>query len=253
VSGSTRYGVYGSNDTLWVFISDLELATDMIEVTIPEKVLLAYTLVEVEITIDTVLHPSVSDLEFYLTHSGVTDTLIFQSSCNGENFYRTTLSDQGYNSISSGTAPYTGIYAPDQPLSLFAGMDPNGQWILGIYDGVLGNTGQFKGWSLTLYFETPVNVDNEPVEIIQDFELHQNYPNPFNPSTTIKWQMPESGNVTLKIYDVLGREVITLVNEELSAGKHDVTFDASQFSSGVYFYQLKAGDFIEIKKMILIK
>jgi flagellar hook assembly protein FlgD len=65
--------------------------------------------------------------------------------------------------------------------------------------------------------------------------------------------MPESGNVTLKIYDVLGREVITLVNEELSAGKHDVTFDASQFSSGVYFYQLKAGDFIEIKKMILIK
>ena len=252
--------IFPLTDTVWYFISDLELITDVIEVTIPEEITQIYTLVDVEITIDSVLHPSVSDLEFYLTHNGVTDTFIYQSSCNGENFFNTTLSDMGANSISSGTAPYTGIYSPDQPLSMFAGMDPSGEWTLGIYDGMVGNTGQFKGWGLHLYFETPTGVDQELVEIIKSFQLEQNYPNPFNPITTIQWQLPESGTVTLKIYDVLGREVTILVNEELSAGEHEVNFNASRFSTGVYFYQLKvypanggAGEFIQTKKMILLK
>jgi len=85
----------------------------------------------------------------------------------------------------------------------------------------------------------------------------QNYPNPFNPSTEISWQLPKDGIVTLKIYDVLGREITTLVNEELSAGKHETVFDATRLSSGVYFYQLSAiggaGKFIETRKMVLIK
>jgi hypothetical protein len=85
------------------------------------------------------------------------------------------------------------------------------------------------------------------------FTLYQNYPNPFNPITTISWQMPEAGLVNLKIYDVLGREVTTLVNEEVSAGKHESVFNANRFSSGVYFYQLKAGEFMSVKKMILLK
>jgi hypothetical protein len=95
------------------------------------------------------------------------------------------------------------------------------------------------------------NIQND--EAITKFSLEQNYPNPFNPSTTIQYQMPESGLVTLKIYDVLGREIITLVNEELSAGKHEADFDASGFNSGVYFYRLQAGSFIETKKMVLMK
>ena len=97
--------------------------------------------------------------------------------------------------------------------------------------------------------------------IVEDYILEQNYPNPFNPSTTIKWQQPETGFVTLKIYDVLGREITTLVDEELSAGIHQTIFDASSLSSGVYFYQIKAGEpstssgqsFIQTKKMILLK
>ena len=97
----------------------------------------------------------------------------------------------------------------------------------------------------------------QPNEIISylpnTYLLSQNYPNPFNPSTTIKWQMPKAGLVTLKIYDVLGREVTILVNEELNAGNHETVFDASHFSSGVYFYQIKAGDYINTKKMILVK
>ena len=93
-------------------------------------------------------------------------------------------------------------------------------------------------------------IDNN---MLAEFSLSQNYPNPFNPSTTIRWQMPETGLVTLKIYDVLGREVTTLINRELTAGEHKTIFDSKNFSSGIYFYQLKAGKFIQAKKMILLK
>ena len=89
------------------------------------------------------------------------------------------------------------------------------------------------------------------------FYLSQNYPNPFNPSTKISWQSPVSGWQTLKVYDVLGKEVATLVNEYKPAGSYEVEFKSTvgshQLANGVYFYQLKAGDYVETKKMILLK
>ena len=92
------------------------------------------------------------------------------------------------------------------------------------------------------------------VEIaLAEFKLSQNYPNPFNPSTIISYQLPKAGNVTLKVYDVLGKEVATLVDEYRNAGSYEVELNAEHLTSGVYFYQLKAGDFVETKKMILIK
>lgn len=85
------------------------------------------------------------------------------------------------------------------------------------------------------------------------FKLYQNYPNPFNPTTMISYQIPNDGFVTLKIYDILGREIKTLVNDFKSQGKYSVNFDGSDLVSGVYFYQLRVGDFYSIKKMILMK
>ena len=85
------------------------------------------------------------------------------------------------------------------------------------------------------------------------FNLRQNYPNPFNPSTIISYDIPKSGFVTLKVYDLLGRKITTLYNGNQKAGTYNVSFDASRLSSGVYFYQLRAGDFISIKKMVLLK
>ena len=87
----------------------------------------------------------------------------------------------------------------------------------------------------------------------QNLFLYQNYPNPFNPSTKISWQSPVSSHQTLKIYDVLGNEVATLVNEYRNAGSYEVDFNASALSSGVYFYKLQAGDFVQTKKMMLVK
>jgi hypothetical protein len=83
--------------------------------------------------------------------------------------------------------------------------------------------------------------------------LNQNYPNPFNPTTRIKYSVPQSSNVVLKVFDILGNEIETLVNEEKSIGIYEVQFDARGISSGVYFYTLTAGNFVENKKMMLLK
>jgi hypothetical protein len=99
--------------------------------------------------------------------------------------------------------------------------------------------------------EVRVNIPNK-------FELYQNYPNPFNPATKIKYSIPSVGtqravSIQLKVYDILGNEVATLVNEEKQAGKYEVEFNAEGLSSGIYYYTLKVGEFVSTKKMILIK
>jgi N-acetylneuraminic acid mutarotase len=98
----------------------------------------------------------------------------------------------------------------------------------------------------------PVGVE-DPSSVPAEFLLHQNFPNPFNPNTLIKYQIPEVSFVTLKVFDVLGCEIITLVNEEKPVGNYEVEFNAIILTSGVYFYQLRAGDFVETKKMVLLK
>ncbi len=120
------------------------------------------------------------------------------------------------------------------------------------------------GWYLddigVLIYSIPTGLSNDAKPIHQ-FVLEQNYPNPFNPSTKIKFTIPsviasetkQSQLVTLKIFDVLGREVATLVNEEKPAGSYEVEFSADRLTSGIYFYKLQAGSFVETKKMILLR
>jgi hypothetical protein len=90
-------------------------------------------------------------------------------------------------------------------------------------------------------------------ETPRTFSLEQNYPNPFNPSTTIRYVLPKASRVVLKVYDVLGRDVKTLVQETQSAGEHNAIFDASGFPSGLYFYRFQAGEFVQTKRLVLVK
>jgi len=101
--------------------------------------------------------------------------------------------------------------------------------------------------------DPPVGVEQTGGGIIKDYLLMQNYPNPFNPLTQITFQIPESGLVKLKVYDALGNEVVTLIDAVVNAGIHEVNFDASKLTSGVYIYTLFAGDFIRSNKMILLR
>ncbi len=99
------------------------------------------------------------------------------------------------------------------------------------------------------FVERTLNVN----EIVKTYELEQNYPNPFNPATIIKYQIPKDGIVTLKIYDILGSEVATLVNEQKTEGRYEVNFNASSLASGVYIYRLSVNEYVNVKKMILLK
>ena len=93
----------------------------------------------------------------------------------------------------------------------------------------------------------------EDTQALKEFSLSQNYPNPFNPVTIISYQLPKTGFVTLKVYDVLGNDVVTLVNEEKPAGNYNINFDASELPSGVYYYKIRAGNYVETKKMMFLK
>ncbi len=117
---------------------------------------------------------------------------------------------------------------------------------------------QNQGWwvddiTLTDYCGTLTGVNQTHSGTPVTFALNQNYPNPFNPSTTIKFQLPKQAYVTIKVYDILGRLVATLVNENKEAGFYNVNFDASNLASGLYIYKIEAGDFTDTKKMMLIK
>jgi hypothetical protein len=97
----------------------------------------------------------------------------------------------------------------------------------------------------------PVNNINNSVPLV--FSLSQNYPNPFNPTTKINYDLPKDCKVTMIIYDILGREVIKLVNEFKKAGRYTASFNGHNLSSGVYFYRIEAGEFVQSKKMVLVK
>lgn len=113
-----------------------------------------------------------------------------------------------------------------------------------------------SGWSSIRFFTTaPVGIINTN-EIPETFSLHQNFPNPFNPTTTIKFDLPnqtDAKNISLKLYDMTGREVSTLINTDYVAGKWEFTLDGSKMASGVYFYKIEAGQFVQTNKMMLVK
>ena len=108
------------------------------------------------------------------------------------------------------------------------------------------------GMSGVITVESATGVNDDEITV-EDFELKQNYPNPFNPSTKISFVLPVSGLVKLKVYNILGNEITTLLNEQLFAGEHTVSFSAAGLSSGVYFYALTVNSFTKTREMVLLK
>ena len=117
------------------------------------------------------------------------------------------------------------------------------------------NTG-FVGCNNGIILKTTnggVSVNPVSTTVSDKYSLSQNYPNPFNPTTNIKFSIPKSDNVTLKVFNILGKEIATLVNEKLQAGSYEVKFDGTNQPSGVYYYKIVSGDYSEVRKMVLIK
>lgn len=213
----------------------------------------ASNVISVKVTLDTIIFPQDGDLEIYLQHNGITDTLVYHNGGTGDNFISTEFDDTASVHINNGTSPFTGSFKPKSPLSVFNSGEVSGLWLLKIK-----NTGAFTGilrsWTITFEIdENTIGIQPVSNEIPNKYCLYQNYPNPFNPVTNIKFNLPNTGLVTLKVYDITGREVAQLVNQNMNQGTYTFDFDASHLSTGAYFYRLSANGFTDVKKMMLIK
>ena len=168
----------------------------------------------------------------YISSFAVSGTNLFAGTPEG--VFLTTNNGASWNDVSKGLANTDVLSLTVSNSDLFAGTNGSGVWKRPLSELVTA-------------------VENGHNNIPNNFELKQNYPNPFNPSTNIDFAIPQSSFVNLKVYDILGREAATLVNEEKPAGNYQIEFNAANHPSGIYFYKLQAGSFTESKKMILLK
>jgi len=245
-------GVFEKNG-LGLLINDNEETQSTIEVDVSEVIRGEYKLTGLEIYIDTILHPRVSDLEISLTHNDITETIVYHVSDDGENFLWTTLCDDADRIITDGTAPFSGNYKPYTPLTAFNNTDPNGDWTLSIYDSEDGQTGSLQAWGLKPLFEKTTSVPEAGLEQNERIQLHQNIPNPFDQTTHIGWKSDISAHVILKVFNLNGQEIATLVNKYLPSGEYSIEFDGAFLKTGVYYYRLRVGKYMQTRKMVVLR
>jgi hypothetical protein len=181
----------------------------------------------------------------------------------GQDLYARILSGPWFNSVTN-SMQSTGPKTID--LNAYANADLQNRigrydwWALGIVEkGDNDDWGVFYGHdnalhpTCTVMYVIQVGIDETSPSLPTAYRLEQNYPNPFNPSTTIRYELPKTSEVRLGVYDMLGHEVSVLEDERRDAGIHEVRFDASGLSSGVYMYRLQAGEYVAIKRMLVLK
>jgi hypothetical protein len=152
----------------------------------------------------------------------------------GGGVFLSTNNGESWSAVDSGLTNVSVLSLAISGTNLFAGTYPKGVWKRRLSEMI-------------------TSVDPVMSELPHEFLLSQNYPNPFNPSTTIKFELPKASQVSLTVYDILGRAVSVLVNESKGAGAYEVKFDGSNLASGVYIYRLQAGDFVQSKRLLLLK
>jgi photosystem II stability/assembly factor-like uncharacterized protein len=189
--------------------------------------------------------------------------------------YISTNNGTNWTSANSGLPNYPVYSLATSGTNLFAGSDGGGVYLstdngaswtsvssdlmdLGVHTLIINGGNLFAGCDTSGIWCRPLSqmitaVDDNESNLPNIFSLSQNYPNPFNPSTVIKYSLPAESFVTIKLYDLLGREIKTLVNEDKTAGSYSYTFNASDLSSGIYFYRMEAGNFTQSHKLVLLK
>lgn len=216
-------------------------------------------------------HSWVGDLIVEVTNpTGVTLRLIdrpglpasqFGSSANDPDVILDDAAETSIEDISfGGNDPVIGTFRPSpDALSDLNGTEAGGTWSIMVSDNEGQDTGALQEWGFIFSLEAVTGIDDDSnLELPQAFQLHENYPNPFNPSTTLRYDLKESVNVQLMVYNILGQQVRTLVNGAQTAGRQSINWDGRddlgrQVSSGIYIYRLLAGDFVQSRKMMLMK
>ena len=222
---------------------------------------------DITVVIGDIQHTWIGDMITELSHSGQTDTLFSRIGTGGfgnssDNMLNVRFTDSAtvpINTLDNTTSPSGGTFLPggrtgvDSLRKHFATQNIAGPWVLWIRDAAAGDLGTLQAWSICFYGGPFTQIISNNNQTPDRYSLEQNYPNPFNPTTKIKFALPKAGLVSLKVYDMLGREVQTLINQQLNAGEFIADFDGANLSSGTYFYRLQVGDFVQIKKMVLLK
>ena len=215
------------------------------------------TIYGVSVLIDSLLHPSVGDLEVSLTHDGKTVTLADRPAHSGENFIQTGFMDFAVTKLDWAYAPYTGWYLPEDPLSVFLADDPDGDWILSVLDHGPGGTKAtdrvLEGWSLNLLTDAAALSTRPMQEPFMNFGLEPVRPNPFGHEARISFQIPAPGPVKLRVYNQLGQLVGQLVNEDLPQGMHERIWQPGSLAPGTCFFHLESGGMISVRKAVLTR
>ena len=188
-----------------------------------------------------IYHSAGYDIPFSAQPSGFTETFNAVVALDTQNVWVAGNGGTIARTTDGGTSWQKILIETSAKLNSICFVDANNGWIVGD-----------SGIVICIRNDSLTSVQNQS-SVLTSFRLLQNFPNPFNPNTKINYSIWQQSFVTLKVYDLLGREVATLVNEEKPAGEYEVDFIGSNLSSGVYFYQLQAGNFIETKKMILLQ
>lgn len=190
---------------------------------------------------------------------------VYRTSNNGSNWSQTSLNNQSvFSVVTSGATIFAATGYPS-PHGIYVSNDNGMTWAQrneGMTNNIylqslyILNNYIFAGTDQNGVYRRPLNeligIKQISTEVPSQFALFQNFPNPFNPTTKIRFNIPKSGNVSFKIYDITGKEVYS-INEFKSAGQYEFTFDASKYASGLYFYKLESSTFSKTKKMVLIK
>jgi subtilisin-like proprotein convertase family protein len=198
-------------------------------------------------------HTNDSDLFIWLSRAGYSIiALSRQNGGEGDNYIYTTFDDEAQISIKEGTPPFTGSFRPEQQLSVFDNSEMQGVWKLRILNLSSVITGELVNWCINFQYSVPISVQNNQVPVTMG--LSQNFPNPYNSSTSISYSLSREADVRIVIFDILGREVKTLLSRKLTAGEYHISFNANDMASGLYFYSMfLEGVLFETKKMVLLK
>jgi len=202
-------------------------------------------------------HNYANDISVTLVNpSGATSCLLYPGGNANLGMHMITIFDDQADSTIGNTitAPFSPRVKPTNAITAFNGQNSYGWWKITLTDILpASNDGTLIGWGIQFNNQIITGNGNISSNTPERFYLHQNYPNPFNPVTSIKYEVAKTVNVKITVYDILGKEIKQLVNENKKAGIYTVEMNASNLATGVYFYKIIAGDYNDVKKMILIK
>lgn len=229
-----------------IAITDFHNTYDEVEISLPGEIL------DLNVKLD-ITHSRTGELKLILNGPDLTSLMLSNlNGGEGDNYTNTIFDDAAGQSITDGTAPFTGRFRPEFPLDVFNGKPLSGTWQIRINDGGSGNTGTLDNWCLQMLYNDPDIGITETFSRRKDY-LGQNFPNPASGSTSFSIYLPEGGNITLTLFNIYGQPVNELASGHFDAGNHMIVTGLKNLAPGRYFYRLETDNINETRSLVIIR